>query len=221
MVDFASLRRNMVNGQIRANEVTDTVLINAFLEVPREQFVPEASRALAYRDDVVAVGEGPGVPRGLMAPMHLARMIQALDLQPTDRVLVVGCATGYSAAILARLAGTVTALDEDGRLTAAAAQTLQQLGVANANVVTGPLAAGHAAGAPYDAILVDGAAEQIPAILCEQLRESGRLVAILGSGGAARAILFRALAGKISETPLFNATAPLLRGFEKPKTFLF
>lgn len=220
MVDFATLRRNMVNGQVRANGVTHPALIAALLEVPREEFVPETRRALAYRDDDVPVG-GEGAPRFLIEPMTLARMIQALDLTPADRVLHVGCASGYAAAVLARLARSVVALDADSGLAAQAGKLMAQLGIANVSVVNGPLAAGWPQSAPYDAIFVEGAVAQPPKALFGQLAEAGRLVTVVGAGGAGQVTLYRSAGGVVSPAALFNAAVPVLPGFAPLKSFTF
>lgn len=220
MNDFATLRRNMVNGQIRPNGVSDPAVIAAFAETPRELFVPESHRALAYLDDDLAVGGGDR-PRHLVEPMILAQIIQAAGIQPTDRVLDVGCATGYSSAVLARLAGSVVALEADAALAAAAADTLRQLGHDNVAVVTGALAAGWPQQGPYDAIILEGAAEEVPQALLGQLKDQGRLLVVLTTGGVGRVTLFRASGGVASSIALFHAAVPPLAGFEKPKSFAF
>jgi protein-L-isoaspartate(D-aspartate) O-methyltransferase len=210
----------MVNGQIRTNGVADPAVVAAFSEVPRELFVPEARRMLAYLDDDLAVGGGR-TPRFLVEPLILARMIQAAGLKPGDRVLDVGCASGYSSAILARLAGSVVALEADAPLAATATGTLRSLGHDNVTVVSGPLAAGWPQQAPYDAIFIEGAVEQVPQALLGQLAEDGRLVTVVGAGGAGRVTMFRAAGGAVSLLALFNAAVPALAGFETPKSFVF
>jgi protein-L-isoaspartate(D-aspartate) O-methyltransferase len=210
----------MVNGQIRTNGVTDPAVIAAFSEVPRELFVPESRRALAYLDDDPVVGGGDR-PRHLVEPMILAQILQAAGLTPADHVLDVGCASGYSSAILARLAGSVVALEVDSPLAAAAADTLRQLGHDNVAVVTGPLAAGWPQQAPYDAIILEGAVEEVPQALLGQLRDQGRLIAVVAAGGVGRVTLFRAVGGVVSSLALFNAAVPALAGFDKPKSFAF
>ncbi|KAA5602022.1 protein-L-isoaspartate O-methyltransferase family protein [Blastochloris sulfoviridis] len=219
MIDFVTLRRNMVNGQVRTNGVTDPALIAALLEIPREAFVPESQRALAYRDDDLPIG-GVG-PRYLLEPLTLARMIQALGLQPGDRVLDVGCGSGYSAALVARLAQSVVALEADPVLSGDAVRLLDRLAIGNAAVASGPLAAGWPKAAPFDAILLEGAVEQVPQALFGQLKDNGRLIAVVGCGGSGRAVLYRSLGGTISSQALFNAAIPALPGFEKPKGFAF
>lgn len=220
MSDFATLRRNMVNGQIRTNGVTDPAVITAFAEIPRELFVPELRRALAYLDDDLVVGGGDR-PRHLVEPMTLARILQAAGLEPTDHVLDVGCASGYSSAVLARLAGSVVALEVDAPLAAAAADNLRELGHRDVTVVTGALAAGWPQQGPYDAIILEGAVEEVPQALLGQLMDRGRLIAVVTAGGVGRVTLFRASGGTVSSLALFNAAVPPLPGFEKQKSFVF
>jgi protein-L-isoaspartate(D-aspartate) O-methyltransferase len=215
MADFATLRRTMVDGQIRTADVTDRPLIQAMLEVPRERFVPAAQGAIAYLDlDLPAGGA-----RRLLKPMVLAKMLQALDLATDDRVLDAGCASGYAAALMARLAGSVVALEEEAGLAAQARANLA--GLANVEVVAGRLAEGYPAGAPYDAILVEGAIELEPAALCHQLADGGRLVCIRGVGPAAKATLYRRDGEETTLRPIFDTAGPALPGFAKPAEFAF
>jgi protein-L-isoaspartate(D-aspartate) O-methyltransferase len=170
MIDFTLQRTNMVESQVRPSDVTDRRIIRAMLDVPREEFCPASSRATAYMDLDVKVAP----TRYLTATRVLAKLIQALELTETDHVLHVGAATGYTSVILARLAKTVTALEADAGLAAVLAQNLTALDLKSVTAVTGPLAAGHAAAAPYDAILVDGAIADIPQALLDQLRDRYR-----------------------------------------------
>ena len=220
MIDFAQARRAMVDGQVRVNDVTDPALIAAMLEVPRESFVPQARASLAYIDDDLCVREAaPSKPaRYLMEPMVLARMIQALELTPQARVLDIGCATGYSAAVLGRVAGHVVALEEEPELAAIAKSSVT---ASNIEVVQGKAAAGWSAAMPYDAILLGGAVEEIPAALTAQLRDGGRLAAVIRSDRAARATLLVRTGDHVSARRLFDAAIPPLPGFEKPKSFVF
>jgi protein-L-isoaspartate(D-aspartate) O-methyltransferase len=218
MVDFAQARRTMVDSQVRPSDVTDLRLIAAMLDVAREQFVPAAHRAIAYLDMDVPVGEGG---RALLKPMVFSKLLQAAGVAEGDRVLDVGCATGYSAAVLARLAGEVVALEEDVALARIAGETLAASGVSNASVVSGPLHDGWQRGAPYDVIVVEGASEVVPAALLAQLKEGGRLVAVIGSGPMGKATIFRSGGGRASGQTLFDATAPLLPGFARPAAFVF
>ncbi|MFG1480824.1 protein-L-isoaspartate O-methyltransferase [Xanthobacter sp. V4C-4] len=223
MIDFVELRRGMVDGQVRTNDVTDHRLVAAMLEIPRETFVPAALRSLAYIDDdlVIRPAEGQAPARYLMEPMILARLIQLADVSEKDHVLDVGAGTGYGAAVLARLAQQVVALEEDPELAAAATKTLAGLGVGNVAVMQGPLVAGWPAEADYDLILIEGAVEVIPDRLFAQLKEGGRLVAVVGRGGAGRASLFTKVAGAVSERVAFNAAVPPFSGFEAAPRFRF
>jgi protein-L-isoaspartate(D-aspartate) O-methyltransferase len=218
MVDYAQARRTMVDCQVRPSDVTDLRIIAALLDVPREQFVAPSRRAIAYLDLDLPVAEGS--PRALLKPMVFAKLLQAAEIRETDRVLDVGCTTGYSAAVLAKLAGTIVALEEDPALARTAAENLTTLGV-HVAVAGGPLNAGWQADAPYDAILVEGASEVRPDRLLAQLREGGRLVAVIGSAPLCKATLYRKVSGQITAQPLFDAAAPLLPGFSKTPAFVF
>lgn len=216
MVDYAQARRTMVDCQVRPSDVTDLRIIAALMDVARERFVPEARRAIAYLDIDVPVGAGG---RALLKPMVFSKLLQAAAVGETDRVLDVGCATGYSAAVLGHLAGSVTALEEDAALARVAGDALG--GSANVSVVTGPLAAGWAQGGPYDAIMVEGAGEAVPDALLAQLKDGGRLVAVVGNGPMGKATIYRKAGGHVSSQLLFDASAPALPGFAKPPAFVF
>jgi protein-L-isoaspartate(D-aspartate) O-methyltransferase len=220
MIDFSAARRMMVDGQVRTSDVTDLSLIAAMLEIPRERFVPADKAALAYLDRDLPLDEGASPRRGLLKPMVLARLIQAAEIGAGDRVLDVGCATGYGAAVLARLAGSVVALEQDSALARHAAENLAGIGAANVAVETGPLTAGWPAGAPYDVIVLEGSIEIEPRGLLRQLRQGGRLVGVLGRGSAAKAVVYRA-GQQASGRPVFDAVAPLLPGFAEPPAFVF
>jgi protein-L-isoaspartate(D-aspartate) O-methyltransferase len=215
MTDFAAARQFMVEGQVRTVDVTDRRITGAMLELQRERFVPPASAGLAYLDLDLPIGDA----RRLIKPMVLARFIQLADIAPTDHVLDVACATGYGAAVLSQVAGSVVALEEDKRLAAFAEGALA--GLPNVTLATGPLTAGWPAAAPYDAIIVEGATEVVPHNLCEQLKDGGRLVCVLGSGPDARAMLYRRSGDDFGGRPLFNSAAPLLPGFAKTPVFAF
>jgi protein-L-isoaspartate(D-aspartate) O-methyltransferase len=159
--------------------------------------------------------------RALLKPMVLAKLIQAAGIREGDRVLDVGCATGYSSAVLARLAAAVVALEEDTALARVAGETLAASGVSNVSVVSGPLHAGFARDAPYDVIVMEGASEVVPAALLAQLKDGGRLVAVIGSGPMGKATIYRAAGGGATGQTLFDASAPLLPGFAKPAAFVF
>lgn len=217
MTDYAQARRVMVDRQVRPADVTDLRIIAALLEVPREVFVPAAKQAIAYLDVDVTLGER----RALLKPMVFAKLLQAAGIGETDRVLDVGCSSGYSAAVLGKLAGSVVALEEDAALARAAGDKLRQLGAANVTVTVGPLSAGSAPGAPYDAIVLEGASEVVPDSLISQLRDGGRLVAVVGSGPMGKATIYRKAGSRATAQPLFDAAAPMLPGFVKPAEFVF
>jgi protein-L-isoaspartate(D-aspartate) O-methyltransferase len=223
MIDFAAARRMMVDGQVRTSDVTDPRIVAAMLELPRERFVTETNTALAYLDlDVPATPAAGGeAVRRLLKPMVLAKLVQAAAVREGDRVLDVGCATGYSSALLARLARSVVALEEDPALARQADANLQTVGASNVAVVTGPLTEGWPAQAPYDVIFLNGAAEIVPQALCRQLADGGRLVAVVGRAPTARAMAYRSVAGDVSGRPIFDAAAPLLPGFAAPPAFVF
>lgn len=215
--DYATARTNMVEGQIRPNRVVDGPVVEAFRAVPRERFVPAALKGVAYVDEDIQVGAG----RYLMEPMVLSRLLQEARIGAGDTVLDVGCATGYSAAILARLAGTVIALEQDPALAATAGRTLEEVGAGNVVVVTGVLADGHAGRAPYDAIVFQGAVATVPDSLLRQLAEGGRLVAVVLSGRVGKARLYENVGGVVSGRTLFDAAVPPLPGFAPAPRFEF
>ncbi|MDO8878043.1 MAG: protein-L-isoaspartate O-methyltransferase [Pseudolabrys sp.] len=215
MTDFAAARRHMVDGQVRTADVTDHRIIFAMLEVPRERFVPPDATALAYLDLAHPVGGG----RCLLKPVVLARLIQAADLATADRVLVVGCATGYSAAVIAHIAGEVVALEQDAALAASAEAALASQ--PNATVVMGPLVDGWPQNAPYDAIFVDGAVELVPDAFRKQLQDGGRLVCVLGGRPQPSAMLYRRSGEELGGRAIFDAAAAALPGFAKTPAFAF
>ncbi len=218
MVDYAAARLNMVEGQIKPNKVIDQALIDAMMAVPRERFVPADRRGVAYVDEDVAVGGG----RVLMEPRVLGRLLNDARITPASRVLIVGTGTGYSAALISRLAAKVVALEEDKTLLAAARGALSELGVQRVTLVEGRLAEGWAAEGPYDVILVDGAVADVPAALVAQLAPGGRLLTVVDDGDrVGRAMLVSAVDGVVSQRPLFDAATATLPGFERKPAFQF
>ena len=217
-MDFSLARRNMVDSQVRTNRVTDARLLDALEAVPREAFVPDAFKSIAYRDGDVEVGAG----RRLLDPMVFARLVQEAHIQPTEVVLDVGCATGYSTAVLARLATTVVALESDRALAGRAAALLAELGVDNVAVVEGQLSEGEKAHGPYDVVMVEGAVAETPEALLAQLAEGGRLLAITKRPGAvSAATLTLRVGGSFSTRTLFEVAAPVLPGFARQPGFVF
>lgn len=207
----------MIDGQIRPSEVTDSGVIAAFEAIPREEFVPASLQGVAYVDEDIAVADG----RYLMAPMVLARLVQAAAIEADDNILDVGCTSGYASAVLSHLGGSVTALEEDEKLAAQATTLLKTLGRAGVTVVRGSLAAGHKARAPYDVILVDGSFDELPAELERQLAEGGRLVGIRNVAGVGKAVLYVKTGGVMGCRELFDAAVPPLPGLQKPAGFQF
>ncbi len=223
MDDFTTARTKMVDNQLRTQSVTDYDVLAAMSAVPREAFLPPTLRPLAYIDSdlIVSAAAAGGPPRYMMEPAPLARLVQMAEVGTADVVLVVGCGTGYSAAVLARLADSVVALEEDADLAARASETLTELEVDNVAVVTGALEAGYPSEAPYDVIFVDGAVEVVPAALTDQLKDGGRLVAVVGYGRSAAATLFRRSGDDIGSRVAFDAEVQPLPGFRRPKAFVF
>ena len=213
--DLTMARRMMVDGQVRTADVTNLDLLDAMLAVPRELFVPAASQA--YADNVIPIGEG----RSLLKPMVLAKLIQAAQVGPGDHVLDVGCGTGYSSAVLAHLAGSVVALEENTALAGRAQLALAAAGAGSVVVATGPLTAGWPAAAPYDVILLDGASEIVPESLASQLKPDGRIAAVFGRGPAGKAMIYRLIEGRLVGRPAFDASAAVLPGFVAPEVFVF
>lgn len=216
--EYSAARLNMVEGQIRPNKVTDQRVVDAFLAVPRDQFVPAGLRGVAYVDKSISIGKG----RFLLEPMVLARLLNDARIQPTDIVLDIGTGTGYSAAILGRLAATVVAVESDGELAAQANQAVQTHGVDNAAVMQGPLNAGWAKQGPYNVIIVQGAVAAVPPALLDQLAEGGRLMAVvIPESGQGVARLYQKTGGKVSSRVLFDASAAILPGLEAKPDFQF
>lgn len=219
MFDFSAARAFMVEGQIRTNDVTDPRITGAMIELERERFVPASLKTLAYSDSQIPVSEG--AKRLMPAPIVTARLIRTADIKASDYVLHIGCSTGYGTAILAKLANSVVALEEDTALAKAASDNLSALGIVNVAVVTGPLAKGYPTEGPYDVIVIEGAVETLPDSLAAQLKDDGRLVAILGTGRTGRGTLFHKTQNGLSGSPFFDAAAPLLPGFVSPPAFVF
>jgi protein-L-isoaspartate(D-aspartate) O-methyltransferase len=218
MTDFAHARRTMVDCQIRTNDVTESRVVDAFLAVPRENFVPAAKQVLAYLDADVAVGS-PGSRRYLMQPMFLAKLVQAAGVKSTEVVLHVGAATGYSAAILSLLAGKVVALESDEGLAGSAKAALTEY--PNASVSVGALENGAAASGPYDVILLEGAVDEVPPALFNSLKEGGRLLAVVGQGRSGRATIFVRAGNDFAGRIVFDASLQALPGFAKAAAFTF
>ncbi len=220
MSNFAPARANMVEGHIRPNHVADPALLVALHSVPRELFVPEGAAGIAYIDGSIPVGNG----RRLAEPLMLARLIQAAGVTQADTVLDVGCATGYSTAVLAQLARSVTGLESDADLAGRANAALSAAGV-KASVVVGALPQGLPGQAPYDVIVISGAVTEVPRALLGQLKAGGRLVTVVVGGNAitplGEARLYRRIGDSFPGTALFETQAPVLPGFEAKPRFAF
>jgi protein-L-isoaspartate(D-aspartate) O-methyltransferase len=221
MSGFATARQHMVDGQVRPSDVTDIRILDAMLAVPREAFVPENKQALAYLDLDLDVGEGEAAKRFLIKPVVLAKMLQAAEIKPGDRVLVVGCASGYAAAVIARFATDVSAIESDPALASKAQAILANNGCGNVAVRPAASAYGDAARGPYDVIVLNGATEIVPEHLYTQLRSGGRLVGVFAASQPARATIVTASHGDFGHRTLFDATAPVLPGMERVPAFVF
>lgn len=217
MFDTAPARLNMVEGQIRTNKVTDRRIVDAMAAVPREMFVPKSLKGVAYIDQAIRIASD----RYLMEPMVLARLLQAADIGPEAVVLDLGCGTGYSTAILARLAAAVVALESDSTLADTATENLTELQADNTAVVTGKLPEGCPDQGPYDVAVIEGAIEQVPPAIIEQMAEGGRVVAVVNQDGIGRATLFIRQGDNLSGNVLFEAAVPPLPGFGRERGFVF
>jgi protein-L-isoaspartate(D-aspartate) O-methyltransferase len=221
MSDYAERRLKMVDSQLRTTDVNDAALLEAILSVPREEFVPRAKRELAYIDEDLELAAGGPDRRYLMEPSPFAKMVKLAAPRAGEVILDVGCGTGYSSAVLSRLASSVVAVESDPVLGQAATETLSRLGFDNVAVVSGPLEAGWAAEAPYDVIFVGGSVDEVPQALLDQLREGGRLVAAVGAGNAGFVWLYLKGASGVTARRAFNAAVQPLPGFRKAPAFAF
>jgi len=212
---FEAMRHAMVASQLRTNAVSDPRIVTAMARVPREEFMPAEVREMAYRDTALPLGRG----RQQNLPIATGRLLTEAYLQPSDRVLLIGAAGGYTAAVLAELVASVVAVESDPELAAQAREALA--GYANVTLVEGPLEAGHDAGAPYDVLVIDGAVEHVPDTLVAQVAAGGRVVT-----GIADRVVTRLASGRKSEGGfgLFDFAdidCVPLPGFARPKTFTF
>ncbi len=216
---YAIARKHMVDGQLRPSKVTDPVVLAAFGALPREAFLPAGLAARAYTDEDVALPGG----RAVMEPVVLARLLQLAAIRPGDRVLVVAAGTGYGAAAAAHAGARVTAVESDAALLAMAQAALAQALPAGAvRLEQGDATQGFAGGAPYDAVLIEGAVAEIPAGIVAQLAEGGRVVTVLGQGGrGGRAVLGRRIGESFTVTPVFDCAVPALPAFQPAPAFVF
>lgn len=215
MSEFATRRVMMVDTQVRPSDVTKFPIIDAMLTVPRETFVPADRREAAYVGENLPLAPG----RVVLEARTMAKLLDALDIQPQELVLDLGCGLGYSAAVIARLAETVVAVEEDETLSAEAQRLLSEEGVDNAVVVTGPLAAGAPKSAPYDVITIEGGVEQVPEAILAQLKDGGRIGAVFMDGALGTARVGYKTGDSVTWRPIFNASAPVLAGFRTQRGF--
>ena len=215
--DFSTLRTKMVDGQLRTTDVTSLPILDAMLAIPREDFVPAGRRSLAYIDEDIEIAPG----RYLMEASPFARLLQLAQIGSGDFVLDVGAGTGYSAAVLSRLAGAVVALESDPALAQQAQTRLAALRCDTVAVVEGALQEGYASEAPYDVIVLSGAVDEVPEALLAQLKDGGRLAAVVGTGGTGVARLYTRHGGAVSSRRGFNAAVKPLPGFHSKPVFQF
>ncbi len=215
--DYARLRRRMVDCQVRPADVTDYRVLDAMLWAPRERFLPRRLHRLAYAERDVRLPGGQVV----LAPRTLARMLQAAEIGSGDMVLDLGCGYGYSAALLSRLAEAVVAIETDPAIAEEATATLADLGVENCAVLSAPLTDGVPKQGPFDAILIEGGVERVPDALSDQLKDGGRLVFVRVAGTGGECLVRTRFGDAFSEVGAFDATAPLLAGFESKREFVF
>jgi len=215
MPDFAARRTMMVDTQIRPSDVTKFPIINAMLDVAREKYVPSQKREAAYVGENIALGNG----RVMLEPRTLAKMLDALDIQPDEMVLDIGCGLGYSSAVIAHMAEAVVAVESDDLMASEAETLLSENGADNVAVIQGVLAEGAAKHGPYDVITIQGAVEEIPAGLIAQLKDGGRIGAVFAEGALGICRIGHKIDGKMNWRFAFNAGAPVLDGFELKREF--
>lgn len=223
MIDAVQQRTNMVESQVLTSDVTDWRILRAMRELPRERFVPAELAALAYMDEAVPLAKpgAGGAQRWLMAPRVLAKLLQLSAVDEASRVLDVGAGTGYAAAVLGKIAKTVVAVESDAALASAARANLTALGLKNVKIVEDAMPEGCAEEGPYDVIVLGGAICEPPAVLLDQLKDGGRLVAVVNSDHLGRATIWRRLGRSLDRWAAFDAAAPTLPGFEPAPAFVF
>ena len=215
MTDYKARRTMMVDTQVRPSDVTKFPIIDAMLGVPREAYVPDRMREAAYMGENLAIDSD----RVMLEPRTLAKMLEALDIQPSHVALDIACGLGYSTAVLARLCDFVVAVEDDESRAEEAQSILSEQGIDNAAVMNGPLTEGAAKSAPYDIIMIQGGAEEVPDALLDQLREGGRIACVFLDGNLGVVRLGHKIDGVVNWRFAFNAGAPLLAGFEKARAF--
>ncbi|UNE55139.1 protein-L-isoaspartate O-methyltransferase family protein [Bartonella machadoae] len=223
VADFAELRRKMVDNQIRTVDVTDLSVLEAFLMVPREDFVPEEMKALSYLDNDIIIypAQNELPPRYSMKPASLAKLLQLAAVKSSDIVLDIGANSGYCAALLSKLAGSVVALESNKILSERAFETLKRNQYDNVVVVSGPLEQGYAVGGPYDLIFIEGAVDFVPEDIFDQMKDGGRLVVVEGHGNSGVARIYIKEDGVIAGRRAFNLAVKSLSSFLKAPDFIF
>lgn len=221
MDEFTQARENMVDCQVRTNDVTNHAVLTALLSTPRERFVPPSLQAFSYIDEDISLDEIGENGRFLMEPGPFSKLLQLADISPGDIVLDVGCGSGYSTAVLAKLCNSVVAIEKCGELSEFASRALADLEIYNAVVICDPLTDGYTKEAPYDVVFVGGAIQKIPDEIFDQIREGGKLVAVEGEGNAAVAKVFHKQNGSVTSHFAFNCAVKPLPGFESAPQFVF
>ena len=217
-MDYAAARYRMVENQVRANRVIDERVINVVSELPREKFVPSSKADIAYIDEAIEIEDG----RYIMQPMIMARLLQSAEPLESDVALVVGCADGYTSAVLAKIVSTVVAVESNTKLIKKANDVLASMEIDNVAVVEGSLTEGYPKQAPYDVIVFNGSVSEVPDEISEQLAEGGRLVAVVNSDRGMGSLMIRTrVNGMTSERDLFDAATPLLPGYQIDTKFVF
>ncbi len=222
MADYKEQRLNMVELQVRPSDVTDRRIVRAMGAIAREDYVPAAHRSTAYMDEAILIASSTGRQdrRHLLAPRTFAKLLQLAELGDNAAVLVIGAGTGYSVAVIACIARHVTGIESDEALANRARAALAAAGVKNADVVSGPLREGHAANGPYDAIVIEGAVDDVPPSLLDQLKNGGRLVAIVAQGPSGKAVVWQRSGKTFAAHEVFDAAATPLPGFQRDAAFV-
>jgi len=215
MSDYTTRRTMMVDTQVRPQDVTKFPILEAMLQVPRESYVPDGLREAAYVSENLSLSES----RVMLEPRTFGKLLDSLDIDPHEVVLDVGCGLGYSTAVVARLADAVVAVEEDAKMAEEAQAILSGNGVDNAAVIEAVLAEGAAKHGPYDVIILEGAAEHVPEAILEQLKEGGRVGCIFAEAALGVARIGYKIDGEVTWRYAFNASAPVLKGFEQPASF--
>lgn len=216
-MDFQEQRHNMVEGQVRPNKVTDEAVFEALEQTPRELFVSKNLQSIAYSDSPLKAGGG----RYLMPPMVIARLLDALMVDPADVALMIGAGSGYEAALLGKLANTVVVVESDAELAAQATDRLAAVDLDAVAVIEGDMTQGLAGQGPFDVILFNGAIAEAPKTILDQLADGGRAIGVVHHVGVGRAVLYTKTGDVITEVEVFDANTPILPGFEPKPVFVF